>query len=298
MEILVRKCTVADFESSPNWADLLAEYAKEAALPELGRTSPQMDMYRQIEAAGFFHPAGAFHGYVLAGFILPIVITLPHYGVLAASVESFFVPKTYRRSGVGLKLLAYAESMVTAMGGKAILVSAPAGGVLAQVMPRKGQRCVCEGATMNLVPKPEFAIAPMTAAAVDKVRALERQNAQLEQVPIATAHLIHAGLYARSIMLPAGVVLTGALIKRATVLILDGDVTLNMGETVIRLSGYYVVPASAHRKQVFLAHADTHMTMLFPTIAKDVRTVEGELTDEADLLFSRNGENFITITGE
>jgi hypothetical protein len=142
-------------------------------------------------------------------------------------------------------------------------------------------------------------IPSMSLAAVSKVREFERINLQCEQTPIATHHLFHAGLYARTITIPAGVVLTGALIKRATVLILHGDVIVATGaDHPVVYVGYHVLPASAHRKQAFIARADTHMTMLFATSAQDVHAAEAEFTDEADLLFSRNGENVVTITGE
>jgi hypothetical protein len=151
-----------------------------------------------------------------------------------------------------------------------------------------------------MMPAPATArsvIPAMNDAAVERVRAMERIARKLPQTPITTYHLIHAGMYARTITIPAGVVLTGALIKRATILILSGDATVTIGAGVVRVTGYHVLAASAQRKQAFLAHADTNLTMLFPTAAQDVRAAEEEFTDEADLLFSRHGENVINITG-
>lgn len=138
----------------------------------------------------------------------------------------------------------------------------------------------------------------MSEIAVAKVRAFEALNLAREQTPITTYHLFHAGMYARTITIPEGVVLTGALIKRATVLIVSGDVTISTGDDAFRLTGYHVLPASAYRKQAFVAHTDTHLTMLFPTDIEDVRAAEEEFTDEPDLLFSRAGENVVNITGE
>lgn len=150
------------------------------------------------------------------------------------------------------------------------------------------------------LPALQRSIPPMSLAAVDRVRAFEVENLKREQVPIVTHHLIHAGMYARTITIPAGVVLTGALIKRATILIVNGDAQVARGDDTVRLTGYHVLPASAHRKQAFYSYADTDLTMLFPTAAQDVRAAEEEFTDEAELLFSRreDAENVIIITGE
>jgi hypothetical protein len=143
-----------------------------------------------------------------------------------------------------------------------------------------------------------YVLPPMDRLAVDRIRGYEHAALQCEQTPIATHHLLHAGMYARTITIPAGVVLTGALIKRATVLVFNGDATVAIGQGNVRMTGYHVIAASAHRKQAFLAHADTQLTMLFPTTARSVAAAEDEFTDEADLLFSRHGENAVTITGE
>lgn len=150
----------------------------------------------------------------------------------------------------------------------------------------------------ELANKALAAIPAMSLEAVTRVRQLEAANMQREQTPIVTHHLIHAGMYARTITIPANTVLTGALIKRATILIFNGDATVTLGDGVKRLTGYHVIAASAHRKQAFLAHTDTQLTMLFPTQARDIESVEAEFTDEAELLFSRHGENVVQITGE
>lgn len=151
-----------------------------------------------------------------------------------------------------------------------------------------------------MLPVADVRIAPMTPAAIDKVRQLEAGLMGLPQVEIATAHLLHGGMYARTIRIPAGVVLTGALIKRATVLIVNGTCTMFVGDDTLTLHGYRVLPASAGRKQVFLAHEDTDLTMLFPSRAGSVAEAEAEFTDETDLLLSRrsDGRDSITITGD
>lgn len=152
--------------------------------------------------------------------------------------------------------------------------------------------------TALAVAKP--ALPAMSDSAIDMVRRLEAANLELPQVPIATSHLIHGGVYARTIRIPAGTLLTGALIKIPTALVFNGEATVFIGDDVLHVSGYMVIPASAGRKQVFLAHADTDLTMIFPTSAKTVAEAEAEFTDEAHLLLSRSqgGQSHTTITGE
>ena len=150
-----------------------------------------------------------------------------------------------------------------------------------------------------MIPATRSAIAAMTPEAIDKVRQLEARTAELEQVEIPTDHVLHGGMYARTIKIPAGVLLTGAHIKRSTMLVISGHVTVFVGDGSIEITGYQVLPASAGRKQAFLAHTDTFVTMLFPSEAATVEAAENEFTDEADRLLSRRQAcESITITGD
>jgi hypothetical protein len=136
----------------------------------------------------------------------------------------------------------------------------------------------------------------MSNIAIDTVRQLEDIALTLPQVSIDTQHAFHAGMYARTIMIPATVLLTGALIKIATLLIVSGDALVYMDGKAEELHGYNVFSASANRKQAFMALTDTYLTMVFPTEAKTVEEAEAQFTDEADKLMSRIGNNEITIT--
>lgn len=151
---------------------------------------------------------------------------------------------------------------------------------------------------MNSVACPSPVFPAMSAADVGKVSRLESRLREMEQVSIATTHHFHAGLYARTIRIPKDVVITGALIRIATLLIVSGHVTVFIGEDQIELRGYHVIPASAGRKQVFVAHADTDLTMIFPSRAATVEEAEAEFTAEADLLMSRQNPSETIFTGE
>jgi hypothetical protein len=140
----------------------------------------------------------------------------------------------------------------------------------------------------------------MSDEALEKVRRLEAEMLAQPQAEITTNHVFHAGLYARTIRIPAGVALSGAFITRATLLIVSGECTVFTGHDTLQLRGYHVIPASAGRKQVFLAHADTELTMLFPSSATTVEEAEAEFTDEAHRLMSRrhSDRDSIAFTGE
>lgn len=138
-----------------------------------------------------------------------------------------------------------------------------------------------------------------TPGGVALVQRIQEAVQAVPQVPITTHHVLHAGVYTRTICIPAGIVLVGALIKIPTTLVVCGraSVLLGDGEEVV-VSGYQVLAARAGRKQAYIAHEATHVTMSFRTQARTVEEAEREFTDEADQLMSRTGENVVVITGE
>jgi hypothetical protein len=143
-------------------------------------------------------------------------------------------------------------------------------------------------------------ISPMTSEEINRVRQLEDEILKLPQVDIATQHILHAGMYVRTIIVPTGVVLTGSLMKIPTLLIMQGHFLLFAGDKTIELRGYNIFTGAANRKQAGVALSDTYVTMIFPTQAKTVLEAESEFTDEVHLLFSRypDAKNHIIVTGE
>ena len=130
-------------------------------------------------------------------------------------------------------------------------------------------------------------IPAMTPAEIERVRHVENGLLAMPQPPIETHHILHAGMYARTIRIPAGLAITGALVKIPTMLVIQGDTIVWMGNEVKRITGYGVLTAAAGRKQMFIAMADTYITMVFPTAAQTAEEAEREFTDEFDLLASR-----------
>lgn len=132
-----------------------------------------------------------------------------------------------------------------------------------------------------------YELGVMSSKMTDAVRQLEQEILNSPQTEIVTQHVLHAGMYARTIMIPSGVVLTGALIKIPTLLIVNGDVMIYRDDGPVRISGHNVMLGAAGRKQAFVAVSDTYLTMIFPTDAKTVSTAEAEFTDDYARLMSR-----------
>jgi hypothetical protein len=135
---------------------------------------------------------------------------------------------------------------------------------------------------------------------IDKIRKLESVLLQFPQVKLETTHVLHAGIYARTIKIPKGTLFTGALIKIPTVLIIQGHCKVYMGESSKDYIGYNVIPASANRKGGAYAYEDTWATVLCATNASSVEEAEKELTDEFLSLMSNNNlaENHYITIGE
>tara|TARA_R110000822_G_scaffold2705_9_gene12604 strand:+ start:1400 stop:1861 length:462 start_codon:yes stop_codon:yes gene_type:complete len=142
-------------------------------------------------------------------------------------------------------------------------------------------------------------IPAMSARSVETVSRLEEMALAQPQIPIKTHHTIHSGVYSRTMFAPAGCLITGALIKINTTVIISGDVTFYVGDGAVDFSGYSVIPAYAGRKQAVLVHTDSYITMLFQTTATSVEEAEKEFTDEYELLGSHKVEELNTtlVTG-
>jgi hypothetical protein len=140
----------------------------------------------------------------------------------------------------------------------------------------------------------DLVLSSMTPQAVAEVARLERESLKRPQVDIATEHTFHAGVYARTVTVPEGVLLTGALIKIPTLVIVSGDAVVYGDSGPRRIAGYHVLPGEGGRKQAFLAISETSITMIFATKARSIEEAEDEFTDEADRLFSRRdgAQNF------
>lgn len=147
-----------------------------------------------------------------------------------------------------------------------------------------------------MIPNIAPLIGAMTPAAIDKVQALEDAAMLEPQIELRTTHTLHAGMYARTVYIPAGISVTGVLIRVPTLLIFDGDALVFTGrDEPLELKGFHVLHAAAGRKQAVFARTDTAWTMVFTTDAKTVAEAEEEFTAEADKLATRRLGHQLTL---
>ena len=144
------------------------------------------------------------------------------------------------------------------------------------------------------------ALVPPTPAMLEQLAEVNKLILACPQIELATEHLIHGGMYARTIRLQPDTKMMGSLIRLATILIVHGDCSVLIGDERIELTGYSIIPGCAGRKQLFWTHGPVEMTMIFPTSVKTIKDAEDLVFAEADQLMSRrNGsEDQVTITGQ
>jgi hypothetical protein len=142
----------------------------------------------------------------------------------------------------------------------------------------------------NLVVKPNAKIPATADYAMAVTRQVEAALLEREQVELETTHSLHAGLYSRTVRVPAGVMLTGALIQIPTVLTIVGDLALTIDDKVVEVHGFRLFECQPGRKQIMLARSESYVTMSFATNAKTVEEAEEEFTPEFQHLMSRRKE--------
>jgi GNAT superfamily N-acetyltransferase len=145
--MIIEACSSEAIRTAPNFDDLVVEYAHEAGMPEMPWPRVDWQTYTMMEQAGTLQMFSAREKAasdagpgVLAGFVVVIITMMPEYGVKLACTEAFFVAKAHRHTGAGLKLLATAEAWARSLKAPGFAVSAPLGGKLAEVLPRRGFR--------------------------------------------------------------------------------------------------------------------------------------------------------------
>ena len=112
-------------------------------------------------------------------------------------------------------------------------------------------------------------------AAREKIARLEQQMAGMEQTMPPVKHHFAPGLYAREMLLPAGLLIVGKIHKHAHINTISfGHVTVytEFGESELR--GPLTFTSEVGTKRVVLAHADTLWTTYHVTEETDLDKIE------------------------
>jgi hypothetical protein len=147
---------------------------------------------------------------------------------------------------------------------------------------------------------PQTKLHPSTPEAIEKVDRLTTEMRKRQQLHFVTEHLLHAGMYTRTVHFPADSLIAAVLFKVATVLIIQGSAEVWSNGELIRVDGYTVVPCAAGRKIALVTRSDLSASMMFPTDAKTVEEAQKQFTDEYEMLvpLSAPGAHNVLITGE
>lgn len=124
-----------------------------------------------------------------------------------------------------------------------------------------------------------------------RIRALEDTMLQLPQQAIEIRHQFVGGMYARSMLAPAGSIIVGEIYKKAHYVVLAlGEVSVvteTEGERFFRAPAMWAAPAGD--KRVIRVLADTLWTTV---IATDALTPEAAMTDVTVKSFEELGETW------
>jgi hypothetical protein len=149
----------------------------------------------------------------------------------------------------------------------------------------------------------ELAVPVLRAATAAELQVIDELRLAMERCPqidMPTEHILHGGMYARSIRMAPGDVVLGALILVPTLIVLNGSVSVLVGNRAVDYQGYNVIPGAAGRQSMFFAHSSLELTMIYPTRAKTVDEAEEEIFNQPDMLVSRKAgsEETVLITGQ
>lgn len=114
----------------------------------------------------------------------------------------------------------------------------------------------------------------------ERVFALEDEIAKMPQVECPVWHHFAPGLYARKMLIPKGVTLTGAVHKTEHLCIVSGDMTVTTDDGVKRITdAHTILTSKPGAKRAGYAHEDTYWTTVHATDETDLDKLVEELTE-------------------
>lgn len=140
---------------------------------------------------------------------------------------------------------------------------------------------------MNAITKPREWMPATPDPIAEQIAAWEQLAHSLPQIALETTSSLHAGIYSRTVRIPAGVVITGTRIRVPTVVTVIGEMRLVVGDRIRQVAGVTVFEAESNRKAWMYALTDCYVTMAYATNVQTLEEAEEEFTDEPDRLLTR-----------
>ena len=147
---------------------------------------------------------------------------------------------------------------------------------------------------MNDLTTGSAGLSPCTPEERARVEAFTEELQKLPQIMLPIEHTLHAGVYARTTYVPAGVMGAGAELAVDTILICDGHARISSGSEVIEVKGHTVLTGLAGRKSICYTLSDCIFTTIMATTAKTVDEAEREYTREFEKLQTRS-KNYVSL---
>jgi GNAT superfamily N-acetyltransferase len=122
--------TVDEIFKHSHLFEAYANESKGSLVPEVNEDKKR---YLELEDQCKLFSVGAFEGTEMVGFLVFFLHPMLHYNKIAATMESAFVLKEYRKFGTGAMLFKEAEQIATKLGAVNFFISAPKGGSLSKV---------------------------------------------------------------------------------------------------------------------------------------------------------------------
>jgi hypothetical protein len=120
------------------------------------------------------------------------------------------------------------------------------------------------------------------AGNMPEILALEKVLLTLEQVECPVSHYHIDGVYVRSMFIPAGTVLTGAIHNKENVSILaQGIIRVTNGTESKVISAPYIMVDQAGIKRLGVAETDVTFINVWRTDLTDIESLEKELRSES-----------------
>jgi quercetin dioxygenase-like cupin family protein len=113
-----------------------------------------------------------------------------------------------------------------------------------------------------------------------KILELENEMSKHEQVKLDPVHYLAGGVYARELLIPKGVVVTGKVHKGDHLFfVMSGDLEVMTDDGVKRIKAPAILSSKAGIKRVAYAYEDTICVAVHATDKTEIKDIEDELVE-------------------